>query len=226
MASSPRHPRNRQERRAQLQAQVRTRKPIPSNNGDGDGDGNGSELPLSQPQRPPRTSKTLLEIASERQQVLLDPSSRPEKEGEGEDNNGNHPWLEILLYSVTLTVLHFTFTVLVQHQYGNAAPHIPTILWTSTIASPTPLTLLVLVAVLHPRAGHPATQALFAVMSVVAGTWLVRTSNRDEYLAAMQKAPPLGTLWVWSTVEMRWEMALASLVGVGGWGWWRGYGMF
>jgi len=53
----------------------------------------------------------------------------------------------------------------------------------------------------------------------------VHASNEDPYLAVMKKAPALGTLWVWATVEMRWEWAAACLGLVGGWGWWKGYAL-
>jgi len=66
----------------------------------------------------------------------------------------------------------------------------------------------------------------FAALSVGAGTWLVYASNEDPYMAVMKKAPPLGTLWVWAVVEMRWEWAVGCLGVVGGWGWWQGYGIY
>lgn len=59
---------------------------------------------------------------------------------------------------------------------------------------------------------------------MVAGCWLVRASNEDAYLEVMKKAPPLGVIWVWAVVELRWEVALAGLGVVGGYAWWCGYG--
>lgn len=60
-------------------------------------------------------------------------------------------------------------------------------------------------------------------MAIAAGGHLVKISNEDPYMAVMKQAPELGTLWVWSVVESRWELALAGVLAVAGWGWARGY---
>ena len=214
---------NRKERRAQARAKPDT-------------------VPLSQPSRKTPRAKTLLEIASERQ--LLNTSSQDptpsittmkinpdgtlsttdlDSDSSGPDAT---PYLDFALYTTTLTVLHFTLTVLVHHQYATSPPSLPSLFYSSTVASPTPALLLILVALLHPRSAHLATQLIFAVLSIVAGAWLVYASNEDPYMAVMKKAPPLGTLWVWAIVEMRWEWAVGCLGIVAGWGWWNGYSIF
>ena len=227
-------PRNRKERRAQAKQKR-------------------DEVPLSQPSRDAPKQKTLLEIATERQ--LLPPPSTSttsipasiitqkkinpdgslsavgaqEEEEESSatpvDSTATTPYLDIALYTFSLSLLHFTFTVLVHNQYGSSPPSLPSLLYSSTITSPAPLLLLALVALLHPHSGHPVVQILFAAMSVGCGMWLVHTTNREAYLATMKKAPPLGTLWVWAVVELRWEIAVGCLAVVAGWGWWWGYGI-
>ena len=200
-----------------------------------------NNVPLSQPNRDAPRGKTLLDIANERH--LLDgysqtkPSitttkinsdgslSNVEKLDDPSDATAT-PYLDIFLYTATLTFLHYTLTVLVHHQYASDPPSLPKILYESTVASPTPALLLIMVAVLHPRSSHLATQLLFAVLSVVAGAWLVYASNEDPYMAVMRKAPSLGTLWVWAVVEMRWEWAAGSVGLVAGWGWWNGYTIY
>jgi hypothetical protein len=216
---------NRKERRAQARA-----KPAA-----------GDDVPLSQPDRDAPKQKTLLDIAAERQLLSSTPgSSTPSitstkinpdctisSLGESVDAELEPtPSLDIALYTATLSLLNFTLTVLVEHQYASETPSLPSVFYSSTIASPTPFLLLMLVTILHPRSAYLVTQLLFAVLSVVAGTWLVHASNRDPYLAVMKKAPPLGTLWVWAIVEMRWEWALGCLGIVAGWGWWNNYSMF
>jgi len=199
------------------------------------------EVPLNQPSRDVPSHKTLLDIANERQ--LLNSSSRtnpsitttkinpdgslsaPEPI-EGSSDHIGTPYLDIALYTITLTLLHFTLTVLVHHQYATTPPSLPLLFYDSTIASPTPALLLILVSILHPRSSHIATQLMFATLSIVAGAWLVYASNEDPYMAVMKKAPSLGTLWVWAVVEMRWEWAVACLGLVAGWGWWEGYAMY
>jgi hypothetical protein len=60
-------------------------------------------------------------------------------------------------------------------------------------------------------------------VSVVAGCWLVRAVNRTGYYAVMKRAPPVGTLWIWSAVEMRLVPALVSCAVVGGYTWYYGF---
>ncbi len=199
-------------------------------------------VPLHQPSREPPRSKTLVEIASERQ--LLNTSSQDQAPSvrttkispDGTLSTTNldmdssaseeTPYLDVALYTTTLIILHFTLTVLVHHQYATSPPSLPSIFYSSTVASPTPALLLVLVGLLHPRSGQLVTQLLFAALSIAAGAWLVYASNEDPYMAVMKKAPPLGTLWVWAIVEMRWEWALGCLGIVAGWGWLKGYSIF
>lgn len=216
---------NRRERRAQARAQPSTK----------------NEVSLHQPSRDVPTHKTLFDIASERQLLNTTPQSSPPLitttkikpdgtisiiESSSDSSDATTPYLDVCLYTATLTMLHFTLTILVHHQYSITAPSLTSILYTSTVASPTPALILVLVSILHPRSSHLLTQILFAFLSIAAGSWLVHASNEDAYMAVMKKAPPLGTLWVWAIVEMRWEWAVVCLSVVAGWGWWKGYGMF
>ena len=228
---------NRRERRAQAQAKP---KQTTADN----------DLNLTHPSRAPPAGKTLLDIAGERQ--LLGPNGKTSAINASSvttttiNPDGSHseslgisdadldheleaaptPYLDILLYTSTLVCLNFTLTFLVHYQYAPEPPNILPLFLSSTIFSPTPLIILTLVATLHHRAPHPLVQVLFAAMFVFAGGWLVHATNEDPYLAVMKKAPALGTLCVWATVELKWEWAAACLGIVGGWGWWKGYTIF
>lgn len=217
---------NRKERRAQARTATST----------------SNHVPLHQPTRGVPTTKTLLDIASERQLVNIAPGSpapsitttRINPDGSIPPPNADSErayqssttYLDIALYTITLTMLHFTLSVFVHHQYATEPPSLPSLFYKSTVKSPTPALLLMLVSMLHPRSSQLLVQTLFAALSVGAGAWLVHASNEDPYLAVMKKAPPLGTLWVWAIVEMNWECAVGCLSVVGGWGWWKGYSMF
>ena len=218
------HMSNRKERRARARANPATK----------------SEIPLQQPSREAPSHKTLLDIASERQLLNTTSQSSPSitttkinpdgtlttTNSVGESPDATTPYLDVVLYTASLSMLHFTLTLLVHHQYATTPPSLSSILYTSTIASPTPVLILVLVSFLHPRSSYLLTQILFAFLSVTAGAWLVHASNEDPYMAVMKKAPPLGTLWVWAIVEMRWEWAVGCLGMVAGWGGWKGYSIF
>lgn len=212
-----------------------------------------ADITLSQPDRkPPSSHKTLIQIAEERQllnrgdrkKTPIDPESvitttiNPDgtlsnpvisNSHQQEDDDGvvvATPFLDIILYAFTLIILHFTLSLLVHHQYASKPPSLAPLFLSSTVFTLTPTLLFVLVFVLHPRSGHPATQVLFAVISTFAGAWLAYATNAEPYMAIMKKAPVLGTLWIWAIVELKWEWALATLSIIGGWGWWKGYKFF
>ncbi|KAL8680373.1 MAG: hypothetical protein Q9186_003402 [Xanthomendoza sp. 1 TL-2023] len=212
-------PRNRKERRAQ---DKQNQTPV--------------GIPLARPKEELPKGKTLIDIARERQ--LLQTSSsvtspsitttqiNPDgsiTEISDPSDPISTPYLDIFLYSTSLILLHFTLTLLVQHQYAPDRPAVFPLFLSSTVFSPAPWLILILVALLHPRASHQLMQIVFASMAIMAGTWLVQASNEDPYLAVMKKAPALGTLWVWGIVELRWEVAAACLAVTGVWGRWKGY---
>lgn len=232
--SSSSAPRNRRERRAHAHSHPQSN---PSSTA-------STEVPLSQPSRTPPSHPTLLEIAQERQllsredkDTLLNSQSittttiNPDgslssSSTSTSDPLDSPPFLDVLLYTTTLIITHFTLTFLVHHQYASEPPSIGPLFLASSLFSPTPLLFLVLVLILHPRASHLVTQVLFAAMSLLAGGWLVYATNDEPYMAVMKKAPALGTLWIWAIIEMRWEWAAACLSVIGGWGWWKGYTFF
>jgi hypothetical protein len=96
-----------------------------------------AKIKLRQPDRSPPTEKTLLDIAQERS--LFDQAARRERElagssksssssspgardGEDDDDGklspGAERFLDALLWTTTLAILHSTFDVLVMNQYG------------------------------------------------------------------------------------------------------------
>lgn len=214
-------PRNRRERRAQTRQ----------------GQGSSSnEIPLARPSREAPTGRTLLEIAEERR--LLQRSANQGSPSitttqinpDGSISEISDPsdpastsYADIFLYSSSLIILYFTLTLLVHHQYATDRPSLLPLFTSSVLFSPAPWLILILVATLHPRASVPMMQTVFATMAIMAGSWLVKASNDDPYMAVMKKAPPLGTLWVWGIIELRWEVAVGCLAVTGGWGWFHGY---
>lgn len=211
------------ERRARAQAQDASYKRLPKEN-----------VPLSQPARTLPAHKTLIDIAAERELLSPKPANgsvasssiipatiNPDGSLSGialspkVDDHPDFPYLDIAIYTSTLTFLHFTLTLLVHNQYATEPPSLIPLFLSTTVFSLTPALLFLLVFMLHPRTSHPATQGLFAALSVIAGIWLVRATNDEPYLAVMKKAPVLGTLWVWAIVEMKWEWAVGCLSIVG-----------
>lgn len=227
-------PRNRKERRAQAH-----RKSSP--------DISTVPIVLSQPSRAPPSHKTLLETAAERELLnsntqakhlndfpsivttVINPDgslSDPLETASTSAGPVRTPYLDIALYTLNLTLLHFTLTLLVHHQYATERPSVKGLILSSTVFSFAPWLILLLVFLLHPRSSDLPIQLLFAVMSIAAGCWLVYATNDEPYMAVMRKAPALGTLWVWAIVEMKWEWGVGCLGVVGGLGWWKGYSIF
>ena len=207
-----------------------------------------SDIPLAQPSRNPHKPKTLYEIAAERQSELqggepltsnkdgpsqptittthINPDGTlsnvsPQEESELADDPIG-PLGHALFYALTLTMLHFTLDVLVHHQYRQE------IGWT-LIVQRTLITfpiLLGLLYVFHDQSSKLWAQAMFFAISIGAGCYLIYSSSELAYFAVMKRAPPLGTLWIWSVVEMKLSFAVASILTVGGYFWLGGYTIF
>lgn len=88
-----------------------------------------------------------------------------------------------------------------------------------------PTVLLTLIYMLHRRRNNYLVKALFFGFSVSAGMWMVHATNRYGYFAVMKKAPGVGTIWVWSVVELDAVLALVSLLVTVGFFWWGDYQM-
>jgi len=142
-----------------------------------------------------------------------------------------------LLYSPTLTLLHFTFHILVLHQYSQLGSSLTSsssnrtlllsLLW--QILRQYLLPYAILVYVVHtpffPFLHRPRLRDIsFTIASIVAGCTLMRMSYRAPYLEMVDKAPAVATLWLWCVLEMGIGGAMAMIGAVGGFAWWFGYG--
>jgi hypothetical protein len=194
---------------------------------------------LGLPDRSGPKGKTLYEIAAERQAELekegfYEKNPPPSKaSGEGsyseflsdEDDEPIGPVGEAFVWGISLAMLHFTFDVMVFHQYRQE------IEW-GTIMRKTGKMLPALFFVIYALHSKFAQrfpvikQWLFLATSIAAGCYLVKSGNQDGYYAVMKSAPPVGTLWVWCVVEMNLKYALAHIVIMIGYAWWNGYGAF
>lgn len=68
--------------------------------------------------------------------------------------------------------------------------------------------------------------SVFLPVAVLLGAKLVTVTNEDPYYAVMKRAPAIGTLWVWSILEIPLGAAILGALGPLGWGvWWKGYGI-
>ena len=196
---------------------------------------NNVKIKLKQPDRsgPDPSEETLLSIA-EKRGLLKSPDDGLKDENLDEPVIGR--LAESILWSITLTMLHFTLDVLVTHQYAVELSW-PVIVKRSAQAFPSMpttyhyyhlLTKLVIILLFYSFHPHPSPsvllprlppqiqpllhQLLFFVTSVSAGCYLIHVSNTYGYYAVMKQAPGLGCLWVWSVIELDLLGAAASLL--------------
>lgn len=183
--------------------------------------------------------KTLYEIAAERQKEL-------EKEGFYDryddkyaygENAGDHQFWsspddepigalgEATVWSIALAMFHFTLDVLVFHQYRQSIEWREIWMRMFTMLP----ALFLVIYILHTRTilrWKRTRQIFFFAASIAAGTHLIKSGNQHGYFAVMKTAPPIGTLWVWSVVEMDLWFAVGHVLVVGGYMWWNGFKNF
>lgn len=180
--------------------------------------------------------KTLFDLADERQRELdkgkpfgwrsgQKPSAAAVAPNHDDDEAAIGPVGDAVLYSTSMTALHLTLDVIVYSQYRED------IVWGEIITrAATALPIFVLLVYLtHVDLSHrfPILRNLaFLIGSIVAGCFLIYSGNEHGYFFVMKAAPPVGTLWVWSVVEMSLPYAALSVVGVLGYVWYNGFGIF
>ncbi|KAK6949765.1 hypothetical protein Daesc_008086 [Daldinia eschscholtzii] len=201
-----------------------------------------NEIKLSHPDRTAVPSEnTLLKLAQDRN--LFEEAERKKrknaKDNDSDSDDGDDLLsstadrvLETMLLSISLSMLHFTLDVLVQHQYAISIIW-PQIFVRSVQAS---VVFFLLVYVLHPHVSAPSfvpglpvrfqstlRQLIFLTASVVSGCYLIHISNKYSYLAVMKQSPPLGCIWIWSVIELDLPYAVLSLACTGGFFYQGGY---
>jgi hypothetical protein len=227
---------------------------------------NADDIPLARPDttKAERKTKTLLEIAGERQaqlnpggptfnsstfkpenivrvkigedgKVIPDPASNSQSDLEARTEP---PWLDAVFLATTLSAIHFTLEVLVVHQYAQELRFPPIFSRTIFIAWPT---WILIISVFHglilPISAAKVSekvqlwvvalrQAVYLLLANVAGCYLINLTNDRGYYAVMKNAPSVGTLWVWTVLELGIAGALAGVAGPALYAWWNGYGIF
>ncbi|KAI1456724.1 hypothetical protein F4805DRAFT_458514 [Annulohypoxylon moriforme] len=188
-----------------------------------------AEIKLAHPDRSGPSEETLLKLAEERDLFKQAEQHNGKQSNESDDGEPLSPRAErimdAILWSVSLSMLHFTLDVLVQHQYAIS------IIWPQiiirTMQACAVFTLLIYV--LHPHKAFPRfcpglplkyqdplRQTIFLVASVCSGCYLIHISNKYSYLAVMKQSPPLGCIWVLSVIELNLPLAVLSLSIAGG----------
>lgn len=145
------------------------------------------------------------------------------------------PWLDTLLLSASLSAVHFTFEALTVHQYADELVW-SKVFWHTILKAFPILTLLI-----HFMHGHLVNiktskqtadffgglkQIVFLLVANYAGCELVRITNTQGYMAVMKDAPSIGTVWVWSVIELGLLGAVAAVAGPAAYAYINGYGIY
>lgn len=208
-------PRNRKERRAAGKESGKAVEPPTKT----------PKLKLAQPDRSGPKGKTLLDVYEDKK-TLLDQGT-PFEENADEimqmDESGNildvglgdnepiGPVGDAVFWSVCLVMFHFTLDVLVYNQFAQE------VVWSAVIKR-TYTMLPILFLVIYMLRSNLAKslgvvrQIFFLAVGVTAGCYLIHAGNRHQYFAVMKQAPPLGTLWVYSVIEMDLWFAAGSVL--------------
>ena len=194
---------------------------------------------MAQPDRSGPKGKTLLDLYEEKKSLLEQgqPFDQKHEDGLPRDEGGNilqaglvdgepiGPIGDAIFFTVSLGMLHFTLDVLVYNQYAQE------ILW-PTVFQRTFTALPVLFIMIYMLRSETAKrlgivrQLFFLIIAVSTGCYTIHVSNVYDYFYVMKQAPPLGTLWIWSVIEMKLEFAAASALIDLGFLWWNGYSAF
>lgn len=199
-------------------------------------DEEGINMILQHPDSSGSKGKTLFELAEERQRELdiangrkprwdMDTGNTPDGERPFNDEEPLGPLAIGFLYSATMAVMHLTVDILVYSQYRED------VIWSEIFqraATALPIFfLLVYLANVDFSKRFPLLRNLaFFAGAVAAGSYLVRSGNKHGYFFVMKRAPPIATLWVWSTIEMDVQYAALSALTVLGYSWWNDFTFF
>lgn len=181
---------------------------------------------LKHPDRAGPKGKTLFELADERQREL--DAAKPKSRIVAAQEALNEPVGaagDAILYAISMTALHFTLDVIVYNQYREA------ILWDDIFkraATAAPIfAILVYLTHVDFSTRFPVLRNLtFLLGSVAAGCYVVYSANKYGYFYVMKAAPPVGTLWIWSVIEMNLPYAAANVVAVVAYIWWNKFDYF
>lgn len=173
------------------------------------------------PDRSGPKGRTLVDIIDEKKAQLA--KEYPDILHEDDDHIG--PLGEAVVYAVALSIFHFTLDVLVFYQYRQDMEWREIFFRTARIL-PALFAVIYLLRTQTAARFPMLKQLFFFASSVTAGCYLVYSGNKNGYFYVMQTAPALGTLWIWSCVEMQLVFAVLHVVIVVAYTWWNGFTTF
>ncbi|KAG8855615.1 hypothetical protein FRB96_006810 [Tulasnella sp. 330] len=101
-------------------------------------------------------------------------------------------------YAIPMTFLYFCMDVLIHHQYAQQLPFREEAI---KVATNVPFLSVFIFYSNRHKTSRLVQLALF-MMSVVCGTRLIWTLNKEGWRTAMQEAAPLTTLWTYTVMQL------------------------
>ncbi|KAI9466833.1 hypothetical protein BJY52DRAFT_1234630 [Lactarius psammicola] len=142
--------------------------------------------------------------------------------GASVDEDEDYPLAEEIFAATTLLIpmsfLLLMMYILVHFQYGQQ-PSWSAI--TDRMLSSVPI-LAIFIFFTNRHKHKRWAQAGFFVLSVVSGTRMIYQVNYSNWLLNMQQCPPIGTIWVYTVLQLDLGPAALALSTVGVWVWWTG----
>lgn len=228
MADDDNAPRNRKERRAAAKESGKTIVPPTSH----------PKIKMAQPDRSGPKSKTMLDLYDEKKSLIEQgqPFDAKYEDGKVRDESGNileaglggpddepiGPLGNAVFWSFTLSMIHFTLDVLVYNQYAQEILY-RHIFQRTAVILPVLFFIVYIVGTETANKFATAKQVMLCGIGVVAGCYTIHITNVYDYFYVLKQAPPLGTLWIWSVIEMRLPFAAACVALNMGYLWWQGY---
>ncbi|KAH8725771.1 hypothetical protein GQ44DRAFT_614819 [Phaeosphaeriaceae sp. PMI808] len=188
-------------------------------------DENAVDYILKHPDRSGPKGKTLFELAEERQRQLDKAKSGSTPTSAANEEGAIGAIGDAILYSMSMAALHLTLDVIVYSQYRED------IIWSEIfkrMVAALPIFML-LVYLTHVEFAYrfPILRDVsFFAGSIFAGCYLIFSGNKHGYFNVMKAAPPVGTLWIWSVIEMSLPYAAVSALAVLGYVWYNGFDYF
>jgi len=141
---------------------------------------------------------------------------------ESVDEDEDYPLAEEIFAATTLLIpmsfLLLMMYILIHFQYGQQ-PSWDVI--TSRMLSSVPI-LAIFIFYTNRYKRNRWAQAGFFVLSVVSGTRMIYQVNYSNWLLNMKQCPPIGTIWVYTILQLDLGPAAFALSTVGVWVWWTG----
>ncbi|KAG9125626.1 hypothetical protein FRC07_006840 [Ceratobasidium sp. 392] len=115
--------------------------------------------------------------------------------------------LNTAILAIPLSFLYILLDILVQQQYAQQ----PTILQElGRIIANVPI-ISILVHYTNKHKSKPVTQMMLFLAAILSGPRMIWLVNKGNWLAVSRQAPPLGTIWIYTIVQLNLVPAVASL---------------